>query len=257
MLDEQHIRDVVIGCFKSVILAESRYYRTRLRPHKPSGKQLALSSIYWPSLSMIEHPNGFRPFPYAKSRLNNLGVDTRKIDSPVVSRAMKSSVNMGYYQKRSEKRCSKEGLPGRNVVYMESSLVSNLKKLVTTLKPRSIIYRTLSRSSILERYLRVFNYVDLFRRLRIKVEDAITNKRAYSVEQLQEDEINEFAKGYIKDQKFLRQKSIKEIFSFVCKFSLNELIDRHNSWYSDKRYTRFFIEGGIAFNEVNVIIPTW
>ena len=69
--------------------------------------------------------------------------------------------------------------------------------------------------------------------------------------------INEFAKGYIKDCKFLRQKSIKEIFSFVCKFSLNELIDRHNSWYSDKRYTRFFIEGGIAFNEVNVIIPTW
>ena len=140
---------------------------------------------------------------------------------------------------------------------MESSLVSNLKKLVTTLKPRSIIYRTLSRSSILERYLRVLNYVDLIRRRRIKVEDAITNKRAYSVEPLQEDEINEFAKGYIKDQKFLRQKSIKEIFSFVCKFSLNELIDRHNSWYSDKRYTRFFIEGGIAFNEVNVIIPTW
>lgn len=238
------------------MLAETRYCRNRLRPRKPSGKQLALSSIYWPSLSMIDHPNGFRPFPYAKSRLNNLGVDTRKVDPPVVTRAMRSSLSIGYYQKRGEKSI-KEGLPGRNIVYRETSLVSNLKKLVTTLKPRSIIYRTLARSNILERYLRVLNYVDLIRRRHIKVKDAITNKRAYSMEPLQEGEINDFAKGYIEDQKFLRQKSIKEIFSFVCKISRNELVDRHNSWYSDKRYIRFFIDGGIAYSEVNVIFPTW
>lgn len=257
MLDEQQIREVIIGCSKSVILAETRYYRNRLRPRKPSGKQLVLSSIYWPSLSKINNPSGneFRPFPYVKSKLNNLGVDTPKVDSAVVSRAMSSSLNIGYYQKREEKN-SKDGISGPNVVYTETSLVTNIKKLVTTLKSRSIIYRTLARSNILERYLRILNYVDLIRRRHISVKDAITNRRAYSMEPFQEGDINDFAKGYIEDQKFLKQKSIKEIFSFVCKISRNELIDRHDSWHTDKRYTRFFIDGGIAYNEVKIVYPT-
>lgn len=210
---------------------------------------MALSTTLWPSLSLSETDNikdGFRPFPYVKSRLDSLGVGIT-VDPPNVNRALKTHVNVGYFQKRASKMHSETHDP--NTVYTDSDLVSALKKLVLRLKPRAVVY------NILERYFRVTNYVGLIRNRDISVKDAVEVKKSYALNPISESEIEDYKDAYVEDQELLKQKSMKDIFSVACLRAKNDLNDKHKSWNSDITYTRFFIDGGLAYDQVQIVKP--
>ena len=252
MSDEETVKQVVIGCAKAVLLAESQWYRKRLRPRKPSQKQIDLALVLWPSLSSSDVIPGFRGFPYVRDRLAKVGLDQVLIDHPDVNRALKCPVNIGYFQKQAGKPLN-DGRSGRNIVYSETDFVIMLKKLVHKLKHRAVIYSTLRLSHILERYLRVCSYVGLIRCRQIDVKDALKIKRAYALKPILESEGDEFERGYLEEQEILQQKSNKEIFAVACLKAKNDLHDK--LWHSDIGYTRFFIEGGKAYSEVQIAYP--
>lgn len=246
---------MIIGCTKYVLLAECQWYRNRLRPRGPSQRSVALSTTLWPSLSLSETDNikdGFRPFPYVKSRLDSTGVGIT-VDPPNVNRALKTHVNAGYFQKHDGKMHSETH--GPNTVYTDSDFVSTLKKLVLRLKPRAIIYNTLGRHNIIERYFRVTNYVGLIRNRHIDVKDAVEVKKSYAFSPFSEREIDDYKKVYVEDQELLKQKSIKDIFRVACLRAKNDLNAKHKSWHLDVDYTRFFINGGIAYSQVQIVKP--
>lgn len=258
MLDEQLAKQVIIGCCKDVMLAERRFYHKRQRPRKPSLKQLEMSLISSPSLSSSQPIKGFRAFPYVRTRLGEVGLDDEvRIDHPDVNRAIRKHESIGFLQKRTDMPATPEtdGYSGVNTIYTESDFVTSIKKLVHKLSPRAEIYHTLAMSGILERYLRVRNYVTLIRCRHLGFKDEIKVLKSRSTEPVLTKDIDEYEKIYLTDQKVLRKKSITEIFEFACQFSRKEMIQKHKSWYSDPVYTGFFIQGGIAYNEVHVIYP--
>ena len=60
--------------------------------------------------------------------------------------------------------------------------------------------------------------------------------------------IDEYEKGYIENQKFLKQKTNLEIMINAFKLANKELNERF--WHNDSTYTKFFITGGISYGEV-------
>jgi len=206
-------------------------------------------------MSLSETSNvkdGFRSSPYVKSRLDSVGVGI-KIDPPNVNRALKTHVNVGYFQKQVSKMHSETH--GPNIVYTDSDFVSALKKLVLRLKPRAIIYTNLRLHNILERYFRVTNYVNLIRNRHIDVKDEIEVKKSYALGPISAREIDDYKKVYVEDQELIKQKSIAEIFSVACVRAKNYLNDKHKSWNSDITYTRFFIDGGLAYDQIQIVKP--
>lgn len=171
------------------------------------------------------------------------------IDHPDVNRALKCPVNIGYFQKQAGKPLN-DGLSGRNIVYTETDFVIMLKKLVSKLKHRAVIYSTLRLSHILERYLRVCHYAELIRCRRIDVKEAVKLKRTYALTPILESEIEEYEKVYIEDQEIIKQKNNNEIFLVACLRAKNDLNDK--SWHSDVDYTRFFKNGGMAYSQIQI-----
>jgi len=251
-LEEETVKQVIIGCAKSVLLAESQWYRKRLRPRKPSQKQVDLALTLWPSLSSSRVIPEFRAFPSVRERLAKIGLDKVLIDHPDVNRALKCPVNIGYFQKQAGMPMN-DGRSGRNIVYTETDFVVMLKKLVSKLKHRAVIYSTLRLSHILERYLRVCHYVGLIRCKRIDVKNAVKLKRIYALTPILESEIEEYEKVYIEDQETIKKKSNDEIFSVACLKAKNDLHDK--LWHSDIGYTRFFINGGKAYDQIQIVMP--
>jgi hypothetical protein len=194
----------------------------------------------------------FRAFPYVRDRLASVGLDQVLIDHPDVNRALKCPVNIGYFQKQVGKPLN-DGRSGRNIVYTETDFVVMLKKLVLKLKHRAVIYSTLRLSHILERYLRVCHYVGLIRCKRIDVENAVKLKKTYALTPILESEIEEYEKVYIEDQEIIKQKNNNEILLVACLRAKNDLNDK--SWHSDVDYTRFFINGGKAYDQIQIVMP--
>lgn len=217
---------------------ENQWYNKRLIPRKPSQRQLVLLSVLWPSLSKTVAGDSFRSFPSVNSKLSNV----EKVDPAVVNRGLKTLVKVGYYQKQIDgKRI--EDLSGPNKLYSETDYLSILKKLVTSLVPRYIIYQELRESNILQRYLRLCRYVELIRCKYIDLVKMLKVKRA--IGPAQESEIEDYEKNYFENQRFLKQKSNKEIFLVASKLAVKELQER--LWHADILYTRFFIGGGISY----------
>lgn len=245
-VEMEMVKQVIVGCSKSVLLAEHRWYHKRLRPRGPTEKERALSSIFWPSLSLSSTFNdGFRP-----AELSHLGLES--VSPPVVNRGLKSSVNIGYHKKQ-EGKPRDDGLSGPNVVYVETDLLSTLKKLVSDLKYRAIIYTTLRLSHFLERRLRVCHYAELITCKHIGIKDALKRKRTFAllVSPILETDIEEYEKNYVENQKLLKQKSNNEILLVACLRAKNSLHDK--LWHSDIDYTRIFIEGGIAYSQIQIV----
>lgn len=228
---------------------ENHFYgNKRFKPRKASQEELTRLSVLWSSLSQTDAMDGFRSFPHVSSKLAN--ADVERIEPPVVNLALKPLVKVNYYDKKNIKRTNADALSGRNIVYSESDYTLMLKKLVSKLIPRSIIYIMLRRSNILERYLRICKYVQLVRCKFIDVDMTMNVIRAMKIRPIEEKEIDEYKKGYIENQKFLKQKTNLQIMINAFKLANKELNERQQVWHNDSTYTKFFITGGISFGEL-------
>jgi hypothetical protein len=183
------------------------------------------------------------------SKLERDGLDT--VERQVPYRLLKSYTNIGYYEKQKESKSR----DGRSHFYKESELASNFKRLALDLKSRSIIYLKLRYSNFLERYLRVLKYAGLMRDKSIDVEEAIVVKK--HVKPILERDIENYEKAYLENQKILKRKTDKQILMAASKWAKMDLIQKDCTWHLDRTYTRFFISGGVAYNEVQIIYPTW
>ena len=158
-------------------------------------------------------------FPSINSKLSNV----EKIDPAIVNHGLKTLVKVGYYQKQID-GSRIEDLSGPNKLYSETDYVSILKKLVSRLVPRYIIYQKLRESTFLQRYLRLCRYVELIRCKYIDVVKMVKVKMATGP--AQESEIEDYKKNYVENQRLLKQKSNKEIFLVASKLAVMELQER-------------------------------
>lgn len=251
--DEELAKRIIIGCLKDVVLAESRFYHKRLRPRKPSLKKLEMSLISSLCFSSSEPIKGFRAFPAVRSRLHRVGLNNEvRIDHPDVNRAVRTYENIGYLQKNKVTRTTEE-YSGVNAVYTETDYLISVKKLVRKLKPRAAIYRILALSGVLERHLRVWNYLTLIKCKHLSVNDAVKLLKAGTTEPILSKDVDFYENIYHMNKEIMRGKSIKQIFEYACHFSRKELIEKNKTWHSDPTYTSFFTRGAIAYNEVQVI----
>ena len=227
---------------------DNRFYSNkRFKPRDASQGELTRLSVLWSSLSQTNAMDGFRPFPHVNSNLANVDVEKTRVEPAVVYRALKPLVNVNYYDKKNIKRtdadADTDALSGPNIVYSESDYTLMLKKLVSRLIPRSIIYIMLRQSNIIERYLRICKYVQLIRCKYIDVDKTMKVIRAMKI-----IPIDEYEKGYIENQKFLKQKTNLEIMINAFKLANKELNER--LWHNGSTYTKFFITGGISYSEL-------
>jgi hypothetical protein len=89
----------------------------------------------------------------------------------------------------------------------------------------------------------------------IDVEEAIVVKK--HVKPILERDMENYEKAYLENQKILKRKTDKQILMAASKRAKMDLIQKDCTWHLDRTYTRFFISGGVAYNEVQIIYPTW
>lgn len=238
--DQELIRRIIIGCGKFVSNMENQWYGRKVRYRKPSQRQLIQLSVLYPSLTEPYTSKGFRSFPKVNSKLSEL----EKVDPALVNRSLKTLLNVNYYEKTILEKRSK--FSGVNTIYHESDYVFAVKELLSSVIPRVIIYYKLLESNILLRYLTILKYTDLLMCKHIDFDRMLVARSARGLIDKQKD-IDKFKEGYTNLQKFLQDKTNREILFNAERFA-NEAIQ--SKPLDDPTYTTFFIAGGISYLEI-------
>lgn len=223
---------------------ESQWYGRRVKPRKPSQRQLVQLSLLYPSLADPSSGNNFRSYPEVKSKL--AGIENEKVDPPLVNRSLKTLVKVKYYQKEILDKHSE--IPGRNATYLESGYLLALKELVAKSNPRCVIYDNLNASGILKRYLTILQYVDLLRRKHIDVQETLKVRGARGIVE-QHADLELYRQDYVDDQIILKDKTNRQIVTVAERFAGQDL---KNKSLNDSTYTKFFIAGGICYGEIEL-----
>jgi len=221
---------------------EDKRYERHFKSYKISRRQRIQLSVVYPSISKPYTKEGFRSFPEVTSRLSEI----ETVGNPLVCKSLKSLMNVNYFQKRIVKERSE--FSSTNTKYFESDYVNSLKGLVSKPIPRTIIYYKLLESNILLRYLTVLKYSELLQCRDIDVNEVINGIKAEGLNDLDlQNEIDKFKKRYTEDQKFLQDKTNKEILYNAEIFAKEQI---QNKLLDDPTYTKFFIAGGISYGEI-------
>jgi hypothetical protein len=239
--EEQLIRRIILGCQNFVFKMEDIRYERHFKSYKISQRQRIQLSVVYPSISKPYTKKGFRPFPTVKDKLEGIEI----IDKALVYNKLKKLINVNYLEKITY---SKSKFSPTNTKYFESDYLGSLKELVSRTIPRTIIYYKLLESNILIRYLTVLIYSELLMTKHIDVNEVIKGKKARGLRDLDlQDDTDKFKKRYTESQKFLQDKTNREIL-FNAEILAKEQIQ--NKRLDDPTYTRFFIAGGISYGEI-------
>jgi hypothetical protein len=229
------LKMIIVGCHKFVTNMEERWYRERLKPRKPSERQIAALSVLWPSFKSPEG-NQFRPFEQVSKKFGM--ADLPRPYASDVNRGLKSYVNVGYFEKHHN-----QSKPGTNTVYAETAYVYLIKRMISDLAIRKALYLKSLQLGILHRYLCLQNYTLLLRYKYTDVRQMVKVGKAIG-----KISNNGWIEEYVANSNLTKDKNLREIYLVSCKLADMQL--KEKNWRDDFGYTRFFLIGGISFFEL-------
>ena len=240
------INRVLIGCTKVVYRyrgPESQWCKLVRRTINPSKEQLVKVFLYDKLSTAYFSPKDIE---------SKFSEQVEQVDHATVSRSLKKFARVRVLQSSNErqqrprpgkKKWNDKINPGPTSIYTTTENEAILRKFVSKLGPRGIIYGHLYESDILTEYLKFYYFSYM---IYCKYTDVKNVARSWKAKFVMDTKLlQETTSRHLLNQKFVRQRSDKDLMKIATQLAKADLIKRN--WEDDKLYTEFFIEGGRCY----------